>query len=96
MFGLNAQEAAFRSASNEMLKLPASVAQSIPQEECLAFYKYYKQATIGDNNVVQPHFLDIKANKKWWAWTSLKGLSKADAMDSYIQLTAPYRRLIAK
>jgi diazepam-binding inhibitor (GABA receptor modulating acyl-CoA-binding protein) len=91
MFGLNAQEAAFRKASNEMLALPPSIAQSIPLEDCLNFYKYYKQATIGDINVPQPNFLDAKANKKWWAWASVKGVSRQKAMEAYIGLTAPYR-----
>lgn len=91
MFGLNATEAAFRKASNEMLALPADVARSIPQEDCLNFYKFYKQATIGDVNVPQPHFLDARANKKWWAWASIKGMTKENAMVAYISQTAPYR-----
>lgn len=91
MFGPNALEAAFRSAANDMLRLHPEVAQTIPEEDRLACYKYYKQSTIGNINVPQPQFLDQKANKKWWAWSSVKGMNQDDAMKAYIKTTAPYR-----
>lgn len=55
--------------------------QPIPvdNETKLTFYKYYKQATIGDCNVSQPGLLDVKGRAKWNAWNQIKGMSKAEA-----------------
>jgi diazepam-binding inhibitor (GABA receptor modulating acyl-CoA-binding protein) len=55
------------------------------QEEQLAFYKYYKQATVGDVNIPRPGLLDFTGKAKWDAWESVKGTSKEDAQKEYVK-----------
>ena len=50
----------------------------------LFLYKYYKQATIGNNNTEKPGFFDFVGREKWNAWESVKGVSKDTAMHEYI------------
>lgn len=52
----------------------------------LNFYKFYKQATVGDINVDKPGLLDIKNSMKWDAWFSVKNTSKKKSMLCYIKL----------
>tara|TARA_Y100000389_G_C17206272_1_gene386183 strand:- start:316 stop:609 length:294 start_codon:yes stop_codon:yes gene_type:complete len=52
----------------------------------LKFYKYYKQATIGDCNTLQPYLIDFKNKIKWEAWNSIKGMSSNKAKYLYIML----------
>ena len=52
----------------------------------LKFYKYYKQATIGDCNTTQPSLFDFKNKVKWEAWNSMKGVSSDKAKCLYITL----------
>ena len=47
------------------------------------FYKFYKQATIGDCNIPEPSFIYFEAKTKWSAWNSIKGMSKEEAMKKY-------------
>jgi len=55
-------------------------------EELLSLYAYYKQATEGDNNEERPGGFDFKAAAKYNAWAKLKGTSKAEAEQQYIEL----------
>jgi len=55
-------------------------------EELLNLYGLYKQSTVGDNNTSRPGLLDIKGKAKWDNWSSLKGISKSDAMNKYVTL----------
>lgn len=50
----------------------------------LYFYKYYKQATQGDNQTEKPGFFDFVGKTKWNAWESVKGTPKENAMHEYI------------
>lgn len=50
----------------------------------LDFYKYYKQATVGDCNITEPSFFYYKERAKWSAWHDIKGTTKEDAMKKYI------------
>lgn len=52
----------------------------------LKIYGLYKQATTGDNTDKKPGFGDMVGRAKWDAWNSVKGTSKDDAMQSYIDL----------
>jgi len=54
------------------------------QDEQLAFYKFYKQATIGDVNIPRPGLLDFTGKAKWDAWESAKGTSKEAAQKAYV------------
>lgn len=52
----------------------------------LKLYGLYKQATLGDCNLPQPWFYEVKQLAKWNAWTSQKGKLKKVASNEYIKL----------
>ena len=52
----------------------------------LKIYALYKQGSTGDNSEKKPGFGDMVGRAKWDAWNSLKGTSKNDAMQQYIDL----------
>lgn len=53
----------------------------------LKLYSLYKQATEGDINIDPPaNSFDFVARAKWNAWNSLKGTSKENAMQEYVDL----------
>ena len=58
--------------------------KSCSDENKLYLYKYYKQATVGDNNTEEPGFFNFTAKAKWNAWNEVKGTNKNDAMQYYI------------
>lgn len=53
-------------------------------DDKLYLYKYYKQATMGDNNTEKPGFFDFVGKAKWNAWESVKGTSKDNAKHEYV------------
>lgn len=55
-------------------------------EHKLKFYSYFKQATEGDISSDQPWAVQFEARAKWDAWNELKGMSKEEAMQKYIDL----------
>ena len=52
----------------------------------LKIYALYKQATAGDNAEKKPGFGDMVGRAKWDAWNGVKGTSKDDAMQQYVDL----------
>ena len=52
----------------------------------LKLYALYKQATSGDNDEKKPGFGDMVGRAKWDAWNGLKGTSRDDAMQQYVDL----------
>jgi diazepam-binding inhibitor (GABA receptor modulating acyl-CoA-binding protein) len=52
----------------------------------LKMYALFKQAGSGDASGEQPAMTDFVARAKWDAWNNLKGVSKDDAMQQYIDL----------
>lgn len=64
---------------------------NIDSDTKLTFYKYYKQATVGDCNTEQPSMFYMSDRAKWDAWNAIKGTSKNDAMKLYIYHTNKYR-----
>lgn len=52
----------------------------------LRIYALYKQATLGDNAEKKPGFSDMVGRAKWDAWNGIKGTSKEDAMQQYVDL----------
>ncbi|EGZ15787.1 hypothetical protein PHYSODRAFT_354824 [Phytophthora sojae] len=58
--------------------------KSPTNDEKLALYAFYKQATVGDNTTSAPGMFDLTGKAKWNAWNAKKGLSKEDAMTAYI------------
>jgi len=53
-------------------------------EDLLALYANYKQATAGDVEGKRPGFTDLKGRAKYDAWAGLQGTAKEDAMQAYI------------
>jgi diazepam-binding inhibitor (GABA receptor modulator, acyl-CoA-binding protein) len=52
----------------------------------LKIYALYKQASEGDVEGTRPGFTDMVGRAKFDAWDALKGTSKEDAMQQYIDL----------
>ncbi len=52
----------------------------------LKLYSLYKQATEGDVHGDRPGGFDFKGQAKYDAWEALKGKSKEDAANEYIEL----------
>jgi acyl-CoA-binding protein len=78
--------------SDLQAKFEAAVANSKNLSErpdnatLLKIYGLYKQATAGDNTEKKPGFGDMVGRAKWDAWNAVKGASKDDAMQQYIDL----------
>jgi diazepam-binding inhibitor (GABA receptor modulator, acyl-CoA-binding protein) len=59
--------------------------KTVPNEAKLKAYSLYKQATVGDVNIDRPSgMFDFEGKAKWDAWSALKGMSKEEAMQKYI------------
>ncbi|MBO9634848.1 MAG: acyl-CoA-binding protein [Chitinophagaceae bacterium] len=53
----------------------------------LQLYSYYKQATEGDINVDPPsNPFDFVSKAKFEAWAALKGKTRENAMEEYVEL----------
>ncbi|KAL7063041.1 hypothetical protein AAHC03_0588 [Spirometra sp. Aus1] len=72
----------FEEAAETVKKL----AKEPSQDELLALYSLYKQATVGDTNTSQPGILDFKGRSKWNAWNARKGMDKEAAKLEYIEV----------
>jgi len=55
-------------------------------ENLLKLYGLFKQATEGDVKGDRPGGFDFKAIAKYDSWSSLRGMSKEEAMQTYIDL----------
>lgn len=53
-------------------------------DDLLALYAHFKQATDGDVSGKRPGMLDMVGRAKYDAWAGLKGMGKEDAMQKYI------------
>ena len=58
----------------------------INDNEKFNFYKYYKQATIGDININKSGMFEFEKKMKYDAWLSVKGMSRENAYQNYINL----------
>jgi len=52
----------------------------------LKIYALFKQASSGDAQGERPGFTDMVGRAKYDAWAALKGISKEDAMQQYVDL----------
>jgi diazepam-binding inhibitor (GABA receptor modulating acyl-CoA-binding protein) len=52
----------------------------------LKMYALYKQASAGDVDGTRPGFTDMVGRAKFDAWDGLKGRSKEEAMQQYVDL----------
>lgn len=71
----------FEKAVEEVNNLP----QKPTNQELLNLYALYKQATEGDVTGDRPGGFDFKAIAKHDVWGELKGISKDDARDKYVE-----------
>ncbi len=55
-------------------------------EDLLKIYGLFKQETEGDVDGNRPEGFNFKAIAKYDSWSRLRGLSKTDAMQQYINL----------
>ncbi|XP_017280552.1 acyl-CoA-binding domain-containing protein 7 [Kryptolebias marmoratus] len=73
-------EAEFKTIADNVKKVKTQPTN----DELLTLYGLYKQAIVGDVNTDKPGMMDPTGKAKWEAWESRKGMSKDDAMSSYI------------
>ena len=57
-------------------------------EDMLALYSLFKQASQGDVSGSRPGMLDMVGRAKYDAWAKLKGTGKDDAMKKYVDKVA--------
>lgn len=72
----------FEAAAQDVQNL----AKKPDDQSLLKLYALYKQATVGDVQGGRPGFSDFAGRFKYDAWAKLKGTSKDDAMQKYIDL----------
>jgi diazepam-binding inhibitor (GABA receptor modulating acyl-CoA-binding protein) len=72
----------FEKAAQEVQSLP----KKPDNDTLLRLYALYKQATAGDAGGKRPGFTDPVGRAKYDAWEKIKGLSKDQAMQQYIDL----------
>ena len=58
---------------------------NINNEDKLYLYSYFKQANFGDNTNDKPFIFNRVDMEKWKAWNSVKGTSKEESIELYIQ-----------
>jgi acyl-CoA-binding protein len=75
-------KAAFDKAVADSKQLP----EKPDNMTLLKIYALYKQATEGDVEGKRPGFTDMVGRAKWDAWNEVKGKSKDDAMQEYVDL----------
>ena len=57
----------------------------------LKIYALFKQSTEGDVSGSKPGFSDLVGRAKWDAWNALKGRTREEAMQAYIDLIESLR-----
>lgn len=70
----------FEQASKDV----KSLSQRPSDDDMLALYALYKQATEGDVSGDKPGFFDFVARAKYEAWEALQGTAADEAMQRYI------------
>ena len=60
-------------------------------DQKLEFYALYKQATEGDVSGKRPGMMDFVGRAKFDAWEKVKGLSREEAMQRYIDRLEEFR-----
>ena len=63
-------------------------------DQLLALYGLYKQATEGDARGSRPGMLDPKGRAKFDAWSSRRGTARDEAMKAYVALAAELARTL--
>ncbi len=71
---------------NASVKEAEQLTRRPSNEELLSLYALYKQATLGDVQGEAPGGFDFKGIAKYNAWSALKGTSREQAMQQYVDL----------
>ena len=77
---LNTLESKFNNACNLIKIYP----KTVENKDLLYIYGMYKQATVGNCNILEPSSYDLKKHAKWNEWNNNKGITKNVAMAIYI------------
>lgn len=72
----------FDRAAEEVKQLP----ERPGNEDLLKLYSFFKQATKGDVSGTVPGIMDFAGRAKYQAWESVKGSSREEAMQSYVDI----------
>ncbi len=75
-----ATEEEFQAAVKRVEGLPKRPSN----DDLLALYSLYKQATAGDVSGKRPGMLDVKGRAKYDAWAKRQGMSAEDARAAYV------------
>ena len=75
-----------RTAFEQAVSDSKGLSQKPSNDVLLQLYSFYKQATEGDVNTDPPNAFDFVNKAKYEAWSNLKGRSKENAMEDYIEL----------
>ncbi|KAF9485131.1 acyl-CoA-binding protein [Pholiota conissans] len=77
-------EAKFNKAVAIIQALPADGPIQTSTDDKLFFYKYFKQATVGNNETERPGMFNFAGKAKWEAWTSVKDTPKEECWEKYV------------
>jgi acyl-CoA-binding protein len=77
-----ATEEEFEQAVERSRGLP----RTLTNDDLLALYGLYKQASAGDVHGKRPGMFDLKGRAKYDAWTKQKGKTQEEARAAYIAL----------
>lgn len=72
----------FKTAAQEVQQL----SERPDNEILLRLYALYKQATLGDVSGKRPGLTHFVGRAKFDAWAKMKGTSKVEAMQAYVDL----------
>jgi len=76
---------AFKKATDQVHSLDKRPSN----DQLLQMYGLFKQATEGDVQGDRPGGFDFKGIAKYDSWASLRGMTKEEAMQAYIDLVNP-------
>jgi Acyl-CoA-binding protein len=68
------------------VKMSSTLDNGVSNEELLKLYAFYKQSNFGNCNTKQPSSFNLKESAKWSAWSKLKNMTPAVAMNKYSDL----------
>lgn len=80
-------KAQFEKAAEDIKKL----AERPDNDTLLKLYALFKQGSEGDVNGPKPGFFDFVGTAKHESWGKLKGMSREDAMQRYVELVERLR-----
>jgi diazepam-binding inhibitor (GABA receptor modulating acyl-CoA-binding protein) len=78
-------EEEFKAAVETVRSAPETGAFKPSNEFKLKMYALYRQAKDGDVQGKRPGMLDPVGRFKWDAWSSVKGMSRDEAMKQYVE-----------